>query len=270
MGQARGHGQGQPEYPWRVVDGWKLGLVVVGALAVPVLHNWAAGSPLAPVDPGGGSMRIQDVSASLTVGLLLALPAVLLGRVLHRRRLGQHATEVRRREREGRAVLRRLVLEEARRRAAWRAGLGSDRAVRRAGYSPSVEDIDGATPAEFEAIVRRLFERDGLRAQVIGGRGDQAVDVLAVDAVDRRIAVQCKHTRRGRKVGSDVLYQINGTAEPVYAAGAAIVVTNGSFTRDAVKWASVHGIHLIDREALARWSAEADHLYQLVELRPPL
>ncbi|MGW4687536.1 restriction endonuclease [Streptomyces sp. NPDC004244] len=215
-------------------------------------------------------MRIQDVSASVTVGLLLALPVVLLARISHRRRLRQYEAEVRRLERENRDMRLRLVLEEARRRAAWRAGLGSDRAERRAGYSPSVEDIDGVTPAEFEDVVRRLLERDGLRAQVIGGRGDQAVDVLAMDAADRVIAVQCKHTIRGRKVGSGVLYQINGTAVPVYEAGAAIVVTNGSFTRDAVKWGALHGIRLIDREALARWSAEADHLYQVVELRPPL
>ncbi|MFD8417010.1 restriction endonuclease [Streptomyces sp. NPDC059650] len=94
--------------------------------------------------------------------------------------------------------------------------------------------------------------------------------MLAMDAADQVIAVQCKHTTRGRKVGSGVLYQINGTAAPVYEAGAAIIVTNGSFTRDAVTWGALHGIRLIDREALARWSAEADHLYQVVELRPPL
>ncbi|MFD8417011.1 hypothetical protein ACFV2Q_35630 [Streptomyces sp. NPDC059650] len=117
-------------------------------------------------------MRIQDVSASVTVGLLLALPVVFLARVSHRRRLRKYEAEVRRMERENRDMRLRLVLEEARRRAAWRAGLGSDRAERRAGYSPSVEDIDGVTPAEFEDVVRRLLERDGLRAQVIGGRGD--------------------------------------------------------------------------------------------------
>ncbi|NXY98967.1 restriction endonuclease [Streptomyces sp. BR123] len=215
-------------------------------------------------------MRIQDVSASLTVGLLLALPVVVFARRFHRRRLSHHEAETRRLQRENRDMRLCLVLEEARRRAAWRTGLGSDRAERRAGYSPSVEEIDSATPGEFEDIVRRLLERDGLRARVIGGRGDQAVDVLAFDAVGRAMAVQCKHTTRGRKVGSEVLYRINGTAAPVYGAGVAMVVTNGSFTRDAATWGDVHGIRLIDREALVRWSAEADHLYQVVELRPPL
>ncbi|MEU8784016.1 restriction endonuclease [Streptomyces sp. NPDC048637] len=80
------------------------------------------------------------------------------------------------------------------------------------------------------------MERDGLKAEVIGGRGDQAVDVLAVDAAGQAIAVQCKHTTRGRKVDSRVLYQINGTADAVYKARESMVVTNGSFTRDAAEW----------------------------------
>lgn len=48
--------------------------------------------------------------------------------------------------------------------------------------------------------------------------------------------MQCKQTTRGRKVDSRVLYQINGTACAVYEAGESMVVTNGSFTRDAAEW----------------------------------
>ncbi len=34
-------GRVRPEYPYGVVTGWKLGLIVLGALAVPVLDNVA-------------------------------------------------------------------------------------------------------------------------------------------------------------------------------------------------------------------------------------
>ncbi|MFJ7154396.1 restriction endonuclease [Streptomyces sp. NPDC101118] len=114
-----------------------------------------------------------------------------------------------------------------------------------------------------------MLQRDGLRAEVVGGRGDQAVDVLAVDAAGRILAVQCKHTSRGRRVGSEVLYRINGTAGAAYGAAQSMVVTNGSFTRDAAAWGKRHGILLADRQALLAWAQDADHICQVVALTPP-
>lgn len=280
-------GRVRPEYPYGVVAGWKLWLIVLGTLAVPVLDNVA-----------GGAMRIQDVSAALTLGLLLALPVEYATRAAFRRRVQRYEEEAGRlraeadrlrehrrsleaelrqreeslrlaliREKEAKRLLHRQ--ERAALRKAWEAGLEVGRSARKAEFSPGARTVDGASPAEFEEIVRRLLERDGLRAEVVGGRGDQAVDVLAVDAADRTLAVQCKHTTRGRKVGSEVLYRINGTAGPVYGATQSMVVTNGSFTRDAVAWGKQHGILLVDREALLAWAQDADHVCRVVALTPP-
>ncbi|MEV4192588.1 restriction endonuclease [Streptomyces toxytricini] len=266
-------GRGRPEFPYGVVAGLRLWLIVFGTLAVPVLDNLA-----------GGAMRIQDVSAALTAGLVLALPVEFAARAAYRRRVRRYEEEagrlraeaerLRERERSLEAELRRAQVreEEARlllQQKAWEAGVDAGREARKAEYSPDARAVDEASPAGFEEIVRRLLERDGLRAEVVGGRGDQAVDVLAVDAAGRTLAVQCKHTVGGRRVGAEVLYRINGTAGPVYGAAQSMVVTNGSFTRDAAAWGERHGILLVDREALLGWAEDADHVCRVVALAPP-
>ncbi|MFF1909103.1 restriction endonuclease [Kitasatospora sp. NPDC058218] len=251
------------------MSGWKLALIVLGTLAVPVLNNLSHGLPPASAEPGSGFMRIQDVSAALTVGLLIALPVEVMANAAYRRRLRSHQEEVSRLVEENRELRRRQLRHEADRKAAWIAGLELSREERRSAYGPSMAEIDTVSPADFEALVRRLMARDGLRAEVIGGKGDQAVDVLARTAGGGAIAVQCKHTTVGAKVSARVLYQIKGTSEAVYGAEESLVVTNGSFTRDAVQWGARHGIGLIDRDALRRWSQDADHLYQTVDLAIP-
>ncbi len=258
------------EYPHRKAVAWKTALIIVGSLSLPLVNNWAGGLPIATADPGNGFMRIQDISAAVALGLVLALPVELFTQAAYRRRLKHQKEEIERLEEENREMRAQMLRERTRRQDAWRARLESSRSVRKSEYNPSLDDIDRASPAEFENIVRRLMERDGLKAEVIGGRGDQAVDVLAVNAADQAIAVQCKHTTRGRKVDASVLYQINGTAQAVYRASESIVVTNGSFTRDATNWGARHGIRLIDRDTLGKWSENADHLYQVVDLTLPL
>jgi len=123
-----------------------------------------------------------------------------------------------------------------------------------------MQDVDAATPRGFESIVRELLQRDGFAARVVGGGNDMAVDVVGTDpARSLVLAVQCKHTTIGRRVGVPVLYQIFGTAAACYNATHQIVVTNGAFTEPARRWGHDprHRVHLIDRERLGRWLAGA-------------
>lgn len=79
-----------------------------------------------------------------------------------------------------------------------------------------------------------LLVRDGLAARHVGQRGDKAADVIALDHATRRtVVVQCKHTTTDAKVGTRVIYEVNGTAGPAHGADLAVVATNGGFTRDA-------------------------------------
>ncbi|MBB5939729.1 restriction endonuclease [Streptomyces zagrosensis] len=133
-------------------------------------------------------------------------------------------------------------------------------------------EIDALHHSEFEFAVRDLMRRDGCRAERIGGAGDDACDVKAVDPAGRVWAIQCKHRRdgdRGSSVGVGVLQQVNGTARQVHGADVAVVLTNGRFSAPAVPWGKTHRIHLIDRRLLGTWAAGSRPLWELIDNVPP-
>ncbi|WP_308297082.1 restriction endonuclease [Streptomyces sp. UNOB3_S3] len=116
------------------------------------------------------------------------------------------------------------------------------------------------------------MRRDGCRAERLGGAGDNACDVRAVDPAGRVWAIQCKHRRdgdRGSAVGVGVLQQVNGTARQIHGADIAVVLTNGRFTSKAVPWGQEHRIHLVDRRLLGEWAAGSRPLWDLLDRIPP-
>jgi restriction system protein len=127
-------------------------------------------------------------------------------------------------------------------------------------------DIDRMDATAFEYAVRDLMIRDGFDAERVGGAGDRAADVIGHGADGRVIVVQCKHTVTRAKVGARVIYQVNGTAEHAHGADDAIVVTNGGFTSDAIRYAAQVGIYLIDRSALRAWAQEGVALHELLKM----
>ncbi len=153
--------------------------------------------------------------------------------------------------------------------AAWwwiqRVGAAARR-ERLASLRLSLAQLDAMDDKQFEFALRDLLLRDGIEARQVGQQGDQAADVIGQDARWGRIVVQAKHTKVGGKVGSQVMYQVKGTAPPVHRADVAVVVTNGSFTRDAKAWGDKHGIHWVDREALRRWAEGGTALPDLLHL----
>ncbi|WP_101789192.1 restriction endonuclease [Nonomuraea indica] len=150
----------------------------------------------------------------------------------------------------------------------WKAVIQRRRAERLAHLRLDlVMDIDRLDPTAFEYAVRDLMIRDGIGARRVGGAGDRAADVIGRGPGGRVIVVQCKHTLTQAKVGAKVIYQVNGTAEHAHGADDAIVVTNGSFTSSAVKYAAEVGIHLIDRDGLRAWAQEGVALHELLKLR---
>lgn len=124
----------------------------------------------------------------------------------------------------------------------------------------------------FEFAIRDLMRRDGCRAERLGGAGDNACDVRAVDPAGRVWAIQCKHRRdgdRGSAVGTGVLQQVNGTARQIHGADVAVVLTNGRFSSKAIPWGREHRIHLVDRRLLGEWAAGARPLWELLDHIPP-
>ncbi|MFJ6623105.1 restriction endonuclease [Kitasatospora sp. NPDC091335] len=153
--------------------------------------------------------------------------------------------------------------------AAWwwlrRAGEAA-RQQRLATFRLSLAQLDAMDDKQFEFALRDLLIRDGIPARQVGQQGDQAADVIGEDRLRGRIVVQAKHTKVGGKVGSQVMYQVKGTAGPVHHAEVAVVVTNGSFTRDAKAWGDKHAVHWVDRDALRRWAEGGVALPDLLRL----
>ncbi|MBH1934844.1 restriction endonuclease [Streptomyces sp. AV19] len=153
----------------------------------------------------------------------------------------------------------------ARQRAEWNR-------VRARSLRLRMTELDGLDHRAFEFAIRDLMRRDGCRAERLGGAGDNACDVRAVDPAGRVWAVQCKHRRDGdggSAVGVGVLQQVNGTAWQIHGADVAVVLTNGRFSSKAVPWAGEHRIHLVDRRVLGEWAAGSRPLWDLLDRIPP-
>ncbi|MFI1107782.1 restriction endonuclease [Streptomyces physcomitrii] len=158
-----------------------------------------------------------------------------------------------------------FVGQRARQRAEW------ERARSRA-LRLRIAELDALDHRSFEFAIRDLMRRDGCAAEQLGGAGDNACDVRAVDPSGRIWAVQCKHRRdgdQGSAVGVGVLQQVNGTARQIHGAEVAVVLTNGRFSSKAVPWGREHRIHLVDRRLLAEWAAGSRPLWDLLDRIPP-
>ncbi|MEU8483770.1 restriction endonuclease [Streptomyces sp. NPDC048641] len=163
------------------------------------------------------------------------------------------------------AVVAGWWFQQMRQRAEWAR-------VRARALRLRIAEIDALDHRAFEFAVRDLMRRDGCRAEQLGGAGDDACDVRAVDPAGRVWAIQCKHRRdgdRGSAVGVGVLQQVNGTARQIHGADIAVVLTNGRFSSKAVPWGKQHRIHLVDRNTLGEWAAGSRPLWDLLDRIPP-
>lgn len=114
------------------------------------------------------------------------------------------------------------------------------------------------TPREFELLLKRLLEAMGLTAKETPYSKDDGVDVIAEDHRPfhrGRVVVQAK--RYAGSVGVTTVRELNGVL-PLHRAQRGIVVTTGTFTREAVATARQLGIELIDGRELRQ--ALAEHL----------
>lgn len=122
---------------------------------------------------------------------------------------------------------------------------------------------EGATPAslnemtwrEFEGLVQEAFRLRGYAVRRRGGEGaDGGVD-LVLERGAEKVLVQCKQWRALR-VGVSVVRELYGVMAAEGAA-AGIVVTSGSFTPDAVEFASGRNVRLIEGHELFEMIREA-------------
>jgi len=111
-----------------------------------------------------------------------------------------------------------------------------------------IESIRALSWLEFEHLVGEAYRRQGYSVEETGGGGaDGGVDLLLRKSSEKTV-VQCKRWRE-RQVGVSVVRELYGV---MVADGAVrgIIVSSGTFTPDALAFASGKSLTLVDGPAL--------------------
>lgn len=109
-----------------------------------------------------------------------------------------------------------------------------------------IAEVDKMTGEEFERFLGKLFKRRGFKVSYTKASGDYGADLILKDGQDV-IAVQAK--RYNSTVGVKAVQEIIGAVK-MYGATEAWVVTNSTYTKQAVKLADINDVYLIDRKEL--------------------
>jgi restriction system protein len=123
---------------------------------------------------------------------------------------------------------------------------------KRNGLYTKVVQADSAlrdmTWQDFELLVGEYFRRRGFKVTETGGAGpDGGVDLIAATGTDRYV-VQCKKWK-AQQVGVQTVRELYGVMTAMGAAGA-FVVTSGTFTKEAGRFAEGREIELVSADYL--------------------
>jgi len=118
-----------------------------------------------------------------------------------------------------------------------------------------MESLRDMTPAGFERLIQRLLSESGFtQVEVIGRSGDGGIDgqeILRLGGlISFNVIFQCKKWQNS--VGAGVVRDFRGAM--VGRADKGLIITTGTFTKDATKEAARDGapaIDLIDGDQLA-------------------
>jgi restriction system protein len=116
--------------------------------------------------------------------------------------------------------------------------------------------VDLMSGVQFEHFVANLFQEMGHRATVLGGSGDQGVDVI-FDYFGERVAVQCKNYKRA--VGNKPVQEVYAGAR-YHRCAQAWVVAPAGYTKGAHDLAKSTGVLLFDANGIRQWIKKVDEL----------
>ena len=116
------------------------------------------------------------------------------------------------------------------------------------------EEIDTMSGTEFEDFMAETLHRSGIEVlELTKASGDFGADIIVMHEGERT-AVQCK--RYSRPIGVKAVQEAV-SAKDYYKCTKAAVITNSTFTRQAVELAAESGVILWDREAVYSFMAAA-------------
>ena len=123
------------------------------------------------------------------------------------------------------------------------------------------DNVHMMSGAQFEVFMANLFRAMGYEAAVLGGSGDQGVDIM-LTANGQRIAVQCKNYAKA--VGNKAVQEVFAGARH-HGCQHAWVVAPAGYTRGAFELARSVSVSLFDANGIRAWIREVDKVTEASE-----
>lgn len=128
-------------------------------------------------------------------------------------------------------------------------GRGRERKAAREELAKMLRDtLNSMSGQEFERYMAEIFRKMGHKVDIIGGPGDQGVDLL-VKVGRKWVAVQCK--LHGKPVGRAAVSEVYAGAKH-HGASQAWLVAPGGFTVAAQELSESTGVRLLDLAAIRK------------------
>ena len=109
--------------------------------------------------------------------------------------------------------------------------------------------LRGMKPAEFEEYIADLFRRMEYKTEVVGGRSDGGIDVIA-EKNGVKHYIQCKKYFEKHEVGVAAVRDFYGALADRVANGKGYFITTSKFTLEAERFAKDKPIELVDIQRL--------------------
>lgn len=109
-------------------------------------------------------------------------------------------------------------------------------------------DVDTLSGTDFERLIALYYRDQGYQVQMVGGSGDNEVDLILNGKEGYKIAVQCKRWKKN--VGNDIVLRLKA-GKQVHGCLDALIITTSYFTKDAIAAAEKLNITLINGITIA-------------------
>ena len=125
----------------------------------------------------------------------------------------------------------------------------------------SISDMLNASPSGFESMVMRILARRGYNLVVVGGAGDEGVDLKGTGPNGEVVVVQCKRYQQSKVIGPATVRELSGTMG-MQKARVGILVTTSFFSDNAriVASNSPDKLLLVDGTLLVQLAGSRQHL----------
>ena len=120
--------------------------------------------------------------------------------------------------------------------------------------SLALQNVGAMSGSQFEVFVAQVLRALGYRTTVLGGSGDQGVDIVAV-SVEGKVAVQCKNYKK--PVGNKPVQEVFAGSKH-HRCNEAWVVAPAGYTKGAYELAQSVGVSLFDASSLRTWIKRID------------